>query len=326
VCSGTCRFCLAVVLVVFAVGLARPASGSARTLTSDVVSGPLSAVPASVIGRVAGLPVLPFAQTARRRPRPWYSFAPSTFVASESVFGARLVGMVYDLNGSDQPVERCSGTVVDSPNGSVVWTAGHCIFNRALSPQPFPHILFLPGAVAGSEPLVPAAPYGVWTAVAYAMTADWARHGSARHWRRDLGALLIARNAEGETIRQALGGADRISFRGTSGVRTEVLGYPGAGRFAGNESLIGCGPYPTGRYPFAGGRGPDPLEISCGMTSGASGGPWLTHVNAAGVGTVISATSSANGPVNGPTTRLFGAVQSGVARRVWARLARLPVP
>jgi hypothetical protein len=230
--------------------------------------------------------------------------------------------VVIDLNASGQPVERCSGTVVDSPNGSVVWTAGHCIFIPGVYPAPFSHILFVPGAEAGSGPFTPTAPYGVWSAVGYAMAPDWVRHGGPSHWRRDFGALLIARNAQGTTIKQALGGAQRISFKGTASGHAEVLGYPGAGRFQTNDSLIGCGPRPLGRYPRVRGPGPEPVGIRCAMTSGASGGPWLTHVGRNGIGTVISVTSSASDKPG----FLFGSVQDRVAHAVWAALARRAAP
>lgn len=296
-----------------------PAVSAAQPPAPDVVTGSLSVAPVwPSLGLSASVPAVA-ARAGRRR---WYAFPTTAFLAPENILGARLVGMVIDLNDQDQPASRCSGTVVSSPNGSVVWTAGHCILNREDSPTPFPHIEFVPGAEAGPAPFTPTAPYGVWPAVAYAMTSNWARHGSARQFRSDLGALLIARDPQGATLSQALGGADRISFRGTTSVRTEVLGYPELGRFAGNDSLIGCGPRPTGRAWREGGSGAAPLVIACSMTPGSSGGPWLTHVNAAGVGTVISATSS----TNGPSTRLYGAVQGRVARRVWADLARRHVP
>lgn len=120
-------------------------------------------------------------------PRAWFSFPASTFHARPALAGSRVVGMVIDLSASLQPQQRCSGTVVNSPNGSVVWTAGHCIYLPSEFPTPFAHIEFVPGAGPGSGPFAPAAPYGVWSAVAYAMPRDWTRHGSAKHWRRDFG-------------------------------------------------------------------------------------------------------------------------------------------
>jgi hypothetical protein len=260
---------------------------------------------------------------ARRRARPWYALSDATFVASEGTLGDRLSGMVIDFNSSGQALEGCGGTVVSSPNQSIVWTAGHCVFRPAEYPAPFAAIEFVPGAgpVPGSPYL--GDPYGVWKAVAYAMPRDWVRHGSARHFRRDFAALLIARNAQGETIEQALGGAQGISFEGITSDKVEVLGYPGAGRFAGNRAEIGCGPRRIGRYTGRlAGPGPAPVGIRCGMTLGASGGPWLSHVNSNGIGTVISNTSSASDQPG----FLYGPVLNSVARSVWSSLAGRPAP
>lgn len=251
--------------------------------------------------------------------RSWFSFPASTFHARPALAGSRVVGMVIDLSASLQPQERCSGTVVNSPNGSIVWTAGHCIYLPSEFPTPFAHIEFVPGAGPGSGPFAPAAPYGVWSAVAYAMPRDWTLHGSARHWRRDFGALLIARNAQGQTLRQALGAADGISFKGISGRGVRVLGYPGSGAFTNNDSLIGCGPRPAGADArVVRGPGPAPIGIRCAMTTGSSGGPWLIHVRHNGLGTLISNTSSAS---NKPGY-LFGPVLDRAAHSVWASLAK----
>jgi hypothetical protein len=260
---------------------------------------------------------------ARRRARPWYERSDSTFLASEGTLGDRLSGIVIDFNSSGQQVERCSGTVVSSPNQSIVWTAGHCVFRPAEYPAPFAAIEFIPAAQPVPGTPYVADPYGVWSAAAYAMPRDWMRHGSVRHWRRDFAALLIARNAQGETIEQALGGAQGISFRGTTSGNVEVLGYPAAGRFTGNLAEFGCGPRPIGRYTRRlAGPGPDPVGIRCGMTSGASGGPWLRHVNSNGIGTVISNTSTAT---NKPGF-LYGPVLNSVAHSVWSSLAKRPAP
>jgi hypothetical protein len=250
----------------------------------------------------------------RRGRRPWYSYSAATYRVRSSLLGARFEGIVLSYyNGRPY---RCSGTVVDSPNGSVVWTAGHCIFNREFDPRPFTNIVFVPAAVHGPSPDQPVAPYGVWPAIRWAVTRDWYVHGSVHRIKRDLGALLLARNARGQTISQALGGAQRISFRGTATGRAKVIGYPASGRFAGNDSPIGCGPRPIGQARF-GGPGPNPAAIDCAMTLGASGGPWLEHVNARGIGTVISVTSAEADR----HPQMFGPVLDRVGRRVWSSLA-----
>jgi hypothetical protein len=272
--------------------------------------------------RVASSEVVVDRLAAWRPSRAWYSYRPSTFRVGESTLGARLIGMVYDLSATGQVLQRCSGAVVQSPNRSLVWTAGHCIIRPARFSAPFPRILFVPAAQPAAGSSTPASPYGVWTAVAYAVSRDWMRHGSIRHFRQDYGALLMGRDAQGQTIGQALGGAQRISFSGVAGGRARALGYPGVGPFRGNDSLIGCGPRPVGQGRYVGGPGPEPIGIRCDMTSGASGGPWLRQVNRDGIGTVIAVTSAAS---NKPGY-LYGPVQKRDAHAVWAQLARAPVP
>lgn len=280
---------------------------------SSVAAEPLAASPQRLMTAFA----------ARRRARPWYALSDSTFVAPESTLGDRLGGIVIDFNASGQAIERCSGTVVTSPNQSIVWTAGHCVDRPAKYHKPFAAIEFVPAAepIPGSPYL--GDPYGVWRAVAYAMPRDWMLHGSYLHWRRDFAALLIAKNAQGETLEQAVGGAQGISFKGITSGKVEVLGYPGAGRFKGNLAEIGCGPRTIGRFTFhLAGPGPRPVAIRCAMTPGASGGPWLTHVSSDGVGTVISNTSTATDKPG----FLYGPVLNWVARSVYSSLASRPAP
>lgn len=254
----------------------------------------------------------------RRRRRSWASYSAATRHVPSTLPGARFEGIIYSFYKGR--TYRCSGTVVGSPNGSVVWTAGHCIFNREFAPRPFTNFVFVPGAQQGANPNQPVAPYGVWPAVRWAVTRDWYVHGSVHHIKRDLGGLLLARNAAGQTIRQALGGAQRISFRSTVAGRATVIGYPASGRFANNDSPIGCGPRPIGRVRFRG-AGPNPVAIACSMTLGASGGPWLEHVNARGIGTLVAVTSAEADHA----PHMFGPVLDRVGRRVWFSLAhRVP--
>jgi len=282
---------------------------------SGVVWGTLSA-PALSAEHLSPLQVsASVTRFARQRTRPWFRYPASTFIASETPPGARLTGMVLALNAESQPVYRCSGTVVNSPDGSLVWTAGHCIISHEAGSGPYPHFEFSPGAGPGSAWDQPSAPFGVWPVVAYATTRDWAVHGSARHFTRDFGALLVARNAQGQTISQVLGGSQHISFGGRVPGRVMLLGYPAAGGFTNNDSLIGCGPRPIGHFASY-------LGTDCAMTQGSSGGPWLARVNRRGIGTVVSVTSVSSGS----GTRLYGGVQKRAIRGVWASLAHRAVP
>ena len=72
----------------------------------------------------------------------------------------------FTLGGTDYV---CSGTSLDSSNGSVVWTAGHCV-NEG------------PGAFATNWAFVPAyrdgaAPHGTWTARTLLSISQWANGG-----------------------------------------------------------------------------------------------------------------------------------------------------
>ena len=250
--------------------------------------------------------------------KPWYRLSPAGYFVNPAARGARYEGMIIGIV-SAQSVYRCSGSLVSSRNGSTVLTAGHCIVNREFG-GPVRNIVFIPYAQQGPDALEPAAPFGVWPAAGWAVTKDWYKHGSARHIKRDLGALLIARDSAGRTLRQVLGGAQRLSFAGITGGRTQVMGYPAGGIFSGNDRLVGCGPRPIGRVVF-GGSGPNPVGIACGMTQGASGGPWLQRVSH-GVGTIISVTSESG-------TRLpllAGPVLDNVARDLFTLVAHHKAP
>jgi hypothetical protein len=263
----------------------------------------------------------PLAGVARHRqhgPVPWYRRSPASFFVNPTLRGARFEGIVLSElpNGT---FYRCSGTVVNSPNGSVVWTAGHCLFNREFG-QPFTAFMFIPYAQQGPNEVQPAAPYGVWPAVQWEVTKDWYKQGNARHIKRDLGVLLLARNAAGQTLKQVLGGAQRLSFDASGGGRAELFGYPGAGAFAGNDRLVACGPRPLGRARFLG-NGPPAVAIACNMTVGASGGPWLQHVRH-GVGTIIAVTSA----IADTHPWIYGPLIDRADKRLFTSVSRRAVP
>jgi hypothetical protein len=120
----------------------------------------------------------------RRRRRAWYSYSAATYRVRPTLIGARFEGIIYGFyNGRPY---GCSGTVVDSPNASIVWTAGHCIFNREYDPHPYTNIVFVPDAEQGASPDQPVAPYGVWPAVRWAVTREWYVHGGPTHIKRAL--------------------------------------------------------------------------------------------------------------------------------------------
>jgi hypothetical protein len=280
-------------------GLASASSAGATTASGEVIAGRLSATaPSLVQSDPAGL--------VRA------TSASQDFFVAQPGAATRFIGRVYGQYGPNTWYV-CSGTVVNSPNSSIVWTAAHCVLSPDFHHRPPEAIYFVPGlqpSTVGNPQ-----PYGLWRAVAWAVPKAFARYGDPRAANRDYAALLIARNAQGLTIGQALGGGERISFAYSAPRRVVALGYPAADKFSGNQSLIGCGPARVGRRFGM-------LRIACGATAGASGGPWLAGVGAGGVGTVVSVFDLYN-----PHHPIWwGSPLGRVARATWAKLASLAVP
>jgi hypothetical protein len=297
-----------------------PAPGSLanlrRTIMHALRGGP-GAAPADLSGPLSIAD--PLGVTARRKPsQPWYRLPSATFFVSTALPVVRFEGMIFSVQANGQ-AHRCTGTIVNSPTGSVVWTAGHCVFDRQFGGA-FPTIVFVPEAGIGPNVVQPSAPVGWWQGVRWATTKDWYLHGSARSIKRDLGAVVVARTPTGESVQQAVGGAQRLSFGVPTRGRTAVFGYPAAGQFNGNDRLVGCGPRPTG-IVSTGGSGPDPLGIACAMTPGSSGGPWLQHMRG-GIGTIVAVTSERadREPL------LFGPVIGSVGKRLFQQVASVSPP
>ncbi len=174
-------------------------------------------------------------------------------------FPLRVHGKIFFLVGDQAFV--CSGTVVDSRGGNVVFTAGHCVFDRE-NGQYVDRLAFVPAYRDGDAPL------GIWPATAVFTPSRYAEQGQLSH---DLGAVILA-----ERIQQTLG-ARKIAFNlDPSGRSFRILGYPAqpAPPFDG-ERMAGCDSEVIGRDP---GHGrPSTLAVApCLMGEGASGGGWIT--------------------------------------------------
>lgn len=242
--------------------------------------------------------------------RPWWRDPSGARLVHWHNKGVRTVGKVFSLRRG--ALYECSGTLVKSANSSTIWTAGHCLYDDGAWNA---NVVFVPDyqpQTSGQS-----APLGVWPAVSAATTRDWIHEGGSRHFRQDFGAFAVGRNSRGETIAQVVGAVQRISFGLTPRRRVLVLGFPGLPPFDG-QHLWSCGPRPVGRALASAGRGALPIGISCDMTPGASGGPWLVNVNRAGIGTVISVTSTH--ALDHPIT--FAPFQGSTAREVYRHVAR----
>lgn len=161
---------------------------------------------------------------------------------------------------------RCSGTSVNAPNYSVVFTAAHCIHTGGR----FGHWMdfnwvFVPGYRYGQRP------FGVFPAKWIDTTPQWRTSGSENF---DIGAAVVGRNERGQLLAKAVGGAG-IAWGLKASQVFDVHGYPVEEPFDGQTQRL-CAQTPflghdTDSFLWA---GPLNLAVDCDVTGGASGGGW----------------------------------------------------
>ena len=172
------------------------------------------------------------------------------------------IGKVFLTNSAGQNL-ACSGTAVISNNGSVVDTAGHCLY---LNGSWMRNVIFCPQYENGNTP------YGCWAARDLEVPSDWinARPNDYHH---DFGMMIVAPNNEG-VMTDVVGGAG-WAYNQPANQTFYAYGYPAAAPFDGQirkscEDAIGT----TWRH-----GGGNVVSIRCGMTGGSSGGPWFIQIN-----------------------------------------------
>ncbi len=161
---------------------------------------------------------------------------------------------------------RCSGTSVNAPNFSVVFTAAHCIRAPGLRGHWMDfHWVFVPGYRYGQRP------FGVFPAKWLDTTRQWRTNGSENF---DVGAAVVARNGKGQLLAKAVG-ATGIAWGLKAKQVFDVHGYPAAPPFDGETQQV------CQQTPFLGHDsrsflqpGPLNLAVDCDVTGGASGGGW----------------------------------------------------
>lgn len=182
---------------------------------------------------------------------------------SEEPFRAHGKVFFTVSGGSDPGNYLCSGTAIASSNRSVVWTAGHCVFDHEFGGGFATNWLFVPAYRDG------AAPFGKWAARKLAAPERWRQDGSLKH---DLGAAVVGENGDGETLTDVVG-SRQIGFNQPRDQTYEVFGYPAELPFTGDR------PYrctaQLGGTDDPGGVGPSTSWIGCDMTRGVSGGGWV---------------------------------------------------
>ncbi|OLL70509.1 hypothetical protein Ae168Ps1_6256c [Pseudonocardia sp. Ae168_Ps1] len=195
---------------------------------------------------------------------------------------ATSVGVLVVDGGRHQ----CSAAVVASRSRRVLATAAHCVWLDGS--WRVDGAFFIPGYAAGEEP------HGRWTVDTAYVPPAWQHANSPID---DVAAptdfafvTLLPR--DGVLPEQALG-AQGIRFTTPdTPLPVAALGYPATGIYDGG-SLRGCDGSATVESFNRPDRAPGQvLALTCDMTEGASGGPWLTGPDAAtGRGQVIGVVS-----------------------------------
>ena len=229
--------------------------------------------------------------------------------AASAGFPERVHGKVFfTVNGGSQPGDYvCSGTVVHSNSHTAVLTAGHCVDDPEFGGDFAVNWIFVPGYRSGSQP------NGEWPAAQLLTTGPWQ---SGADVRQDLGIALVARDAEGRGIEDVVG-ARPIEFGLARQQAFAAFGYPALPTlfdptFDG-QRLYRCDSGVTGSDTPPG-AGPDPLEIECDMSGGASGGGW---VNAEGALNGLTSYGYA-----GDFSHLYGPYFGSEARTFYERALR----
>ncbi|MEV4176675.1 peptidase [Nonomuraea sp. NPDC049709] len=166
----------------------------------------------------------------------------------------------------------CSGTAVTSANKSVVMTAGHCVkMNGAFHTN----WVFVPGYAGGNRP------FGTWAATRLLTTQQWNAREDVNF---DVAAAVVA-PLEGRTLVDVVGGQG-VAFNQQRRQQMYAFGYPAAAPYDGSK-LIYC----SGRT-FDDFLATDDHGLTCNMTGGSSGGPWMLNFNeSTGLGTQNSVNS-----------------------------------
>ncbi len=209
-----------------------------------------------------------------RQPREALPRAPATDLSADNTgFPNRIHGKVFFTftDGSSPGDYVCSATIVSSNSRALAWSAGHCVNGSDVGAGFATNWMFVPGYRDGEQP------FGSWPATRLLTTSGW---NSEQNLRVDIGAAVLARDAEGRGIEDVLG-ARGIAFDRPRTGNVTALGYPaepnpGALRLEfDGERLFSCASAlgsDTGPPP---GNGPVPLAIDCDMAGGSSGGGWI---------------------------------------------------
>ncbi|MFE7114969.1 trypsin-like serine peptidase [Streptomyces sp. NPDC057654] len=171
--------------------------------------------------------------------------------------GIPTVGVLFYV-GDDMKNHHCTASVVHSPKGNLLVTAGHCSLGDQAA--------FAPDYQKGAE----RQPYGVW-AVDRTFT-DPRRDDYGDGSDLDFAFATVKKNADGKQI-ESVTGANVLSRTPGYDNRVTVIGYPDSDDDPADRA-IRCTAMTSRLKDYR------QLRMECdGFYSGTSGSPWLAHFN-----------------------------------------------
>jgi V8-like Glu-specific endopeptidase len=253
---GAALVCLAALLLT-----ALPSSADGRSadhrpgsLTSPVHDGgqtrPLAA-PAPTAAPLATNPTPAQAQA----PHASAALVPPSAGATPSgepfTTGMPQVGALFGYDNGSLTDHFCTGSVVASPAGDLVLTAGHCVYGDGSYTT---DIAFVPGYHDGQDP------YGVWQISKIFVPQQFMADSDPDY---DLAFLTVYQPGATKPLQQLVG-ADQLGINPSYTALTEVVGYPDD-----TEQPISCTNYTTQLSATQ-------IQFDClGYPAGTSGGPFL---------------------------------------------------
>ena len=168
--------------------------------------------------------------------------------------GAPQIGALFRTANGTPTSHQCSAGVISSPNGDLLVTAAHCVYDA----EPEPGLVFVPQYDSG------AMPYGTWNVSAVYVAKQWSANRNPDY---DVAFAVVHRTGSDTPIQDVVG-ADDLAVNQSYTQSTTVIGYPSS-----SNAPIVCTNTTT---QFSATQ----LRFDCGgYSSGTSGSPFLTHVD-----------------------------------------------
>jgi V8-like Glu-specific endopeptidase len=199
----------------------------------------------------------------------------------------RTVGKVFFAMAGGNWV--CSGAVATdgSATRSLVLTAGHCAYDE-VNRRFATNWMFIPQYDSNPTTTCANTAFGCWTATSLVVHNGYATAGSfnTQATVHDFAFAVVGTGTKGTQLDSAAGSYG-VTTAGGVGEKRYAFGYPAAGKYKGTNLTYCANPIFEDPYN-------DELTwgMTCDMTGGSSGGPWLRAFDeSSGVGVLSSLNS-----------------------------------